>query len=179
LCRKPPNPNDVNSAFGTACPQYWFSGDGCHNLFVRPVGSIGHSLSSHPERWNAQLESRNELMKILFILWTLSIVGLGQQQTQNCHAYGALHLVAPPTTVYCKVNHKVRWAVTYDQGKNLLIVGNPETDSFWYFPLYVNTLYKDAALVPQSKPPQTMRFSLTTGFKEDDYWIPVRFGGDD
>jgi hypothetical protein len=77
------------------------------------------------------------------------------------------------------VNHKVRWAVNYDQAKNLLIVANPETGSFWYFPLYVNTDYRDTALMPQSMPAQTMRFKLTTGFKEDDYWIQVRFGGND
>jgi hypothetical protein len=116
-------------------------------------------------------------MKTLLVLWTLSIAALGQQLTERCHAHGALRLSAPPTTVYCKVNHQVRWAVTYDQAKNLLIVANRETDSFWYFPLYVNTVYKDAALMPQSKPPQTMRFNLTTGFKEDEHWIEVWFGG--
>jgi hypothetical protein len=118
-------------------------------------------------------------MKTLFILWTLSIAALGQQLTHVCHAQGRLRLATPLNTVYCTVNHKIRWAVNYDESKNLLIVRNPETDSFWYFPLYVNTVYRDTALMPQSKPTQTMRFKLTTGFKEDDYWIPVLFGGND
>jgi hypothetical protein len=118
-------------------------------------------------------------MKTLLIVWTLSIAALGQQLTQTCHVQGALHLTAPPTTVYCSVNHKVRWAVTYDQAKSLLIVANRGTNSFWYFPLYVNTVYRDTALMPQSNPPQTMGFTLTTTFLEDEHWIPIRFGGND
>jgi hypothetical protein len=153
-----------------------FLGDGCHNPFAPLVGSIGDSVLSHPKRWNAQLEGRSEFMKTLLIVWAFSIAALGQQRTQTCHAQGALRLATPFNTVYCKVNHKVRWAVNYDQVKNLLIVANPETGSFWYFPLYMNTDYRDTALMPQSMPAQTMRFKLTTGFKEDDYWIQVRFG---
>jgi len=176
------NANDAHGArfhIGNGLARILFSGDGCHNLFALLVGSIGDSVFSHPERWNAQLESQSELMKTLLILWTLSIAALAQQQTHNCHAQGALRLATPFNTVYCKMNHKVRWAVNYDEGKNLLIVANRGTDSFWYFPLYVNTVYKSTALMLQSKPPQTMRFKLKTGFKEDEYWIPVRFGGND
>jgi hypothetical protein len=126
-----------------------------------------------------QLEDRSEFMKTLLIVWTFSIAAFGQQLTQACHTRGMLRLATPFNTVYCRVNHKVRWAVNYDQSKNLLIVANPETGSFWYFPLYVNTVYKDTALMPQSKSPQTMGFTLTTTFFEDDHWISIRFGGND
>ena len=86
-------------------------------------------------------------MKTLFILCTLSIAALGQQLTHVCHAQGRLRLAIPLNTVYCRVNHKIRWAVNYDESKNLVIVRNP-LHSHRQGPIYLNVLkYLD---VPQA-----------------------------
>lgn len=89
----------------------------------------------------------------------------------GCAAKGVLHLVGASSAVWCPAQGPIEWLVTYDASRDHLVVVH--ANSWQFFPLTVRTTYEDTFSVNGKK----SAFTLKTGNKEDEYWIPVSLVG--
>jgi hypothetical protein len=110
---------------------------------------------------------------ILLLVLSAAMSAFAQQSSTPCVAQGVLHLVDPPTTVYCQHEGVTVWAATYNVGSKQLVVFNRPSDSFWYFPLKLGTIFRGS----MSEDSQKAHFKLKVGFMEDEYWLNVGLFG--
>jgi len=96
----------------------------------------------------------------------------------ECHAFGGLHLVDPPTTVYCRHRGVTIWAVTYEPADGNLYVRDRTHSVVSYFPLALDRKFR--GLLSSSGPqdaPWMINYTLKTGFMDAHYWLNVELTG--
>jgi hypothetical protein len=96
-----------------------------------------------------------------------------QQSSTPCVVRGMLHLVNPPSTLYCRHKGVAVWTARYSVATKQLIVFNWLSDSFWYLPLKLGTIFRGSISADE----QQAHFQLKTGFMEDEYWLNVELVG--
>jgi len=110
---------------------------------------------------------------ILLLVLGAAMSAFAQHSSTPCVVKGVLHLVDPPFTVYCLREGVTVWAATYNVASKQLVVFNHPSDSFWYFPLKLGTIFRGSI----SADDQKAHFKLKSGFMEDEYWLNVELDG--